>query len=141
MVLEGPARWPNSLAGRPGLKSVRPMASWTRVYMRRGRPKVVEKGGGSHSTRPAGRPLVSYCLGQVDGAPLRPYKYRPLVEIRTHTPLLGNSTCKALSLSVVARCSLMEEWRGSEGRRASHPIGSPPRSSSAEALSKSFKVQ
>jgi hypothetical protein len=36
-----------------------------------------------------------------------PYKYRPPVEIRTQTPLLRNSTCKALILSVVARRSLV----------------------------------
>jgi hypothetical protein len=29
------------------------------------------------------------------------------MEIRTHTPLLGNSTCKTLILSVVARHSLV----------------------------------
>jgi hypothetical protein len=29
------------------------------------------------------------------------------VEIRTHTPLIGNSTCKALIVSVVARRSLV----------------------------------
>jgi hypothetical protein len=76
--------------------------------------KAVEKGGGSRSTRPAGhvaspadRHLVSYHLGQVGGAPPRPYKNPPPVKIRTHTPLHGNSTCKALILSVVARRSLV----------------------------------
>jgi hypothetical protein len=54
--------------------------------------KVVEKGGRSHSTqptghmaRPAGSHSASYRHSQVGGAPPRPYKYPPLVEIRTHT--------------------------------------------------------
>jgi hypothetical protein len=75
---------------------------------------VAEKGGGScstwlvgHMARPAGHHLVSYRLGQVGGAPSQPYKYPPLVEIRRHTPLPRNSTCKALILSVVARRSLV----------------------------------
>jgi hypothetical protein len=76
--------------------------------------KVVEKGCGSHSTqpaghvaRPAGHHLASYRLDQVGGAPLRSYKYPPLVEIRTHTPHFINSTCRALIFSVVARHSLV----------------------------------
>jgi hypothetical protein len=69
--------------------------------------KTVEKGGGSHSTRQAGRHMVSYHLGQVGGAPPRPYKYPPPVEIGRHTPLIGNFTYKALILSVLARCSLV----------------------------------
>jgi hypothetical protein len=40
--------------------------------------------------------------------PHDPINTPPLVEIRTHTPLLGNSTFKALILSVVARRSLVE---------------------------------
>jgi hypothetical protein len=32
------ASWPNSLAGQPGFRSVRPAASWTHVYTRRERP-------------------------------------------------------------------------------------------------------
>jgi hypothetical protein len=51
--------------------------------------------------------LVSYRLSQVIGAPPQPYKYPCLVEIRTHTPLHGNSTWKALILSVVGMCSLI----------------------------------
>jgi hypothetical protein len=105
---QGSADRPHSLIGRPGLKSVQPTSSWTRVYMRRGRPRrwrkaleVVPPGW------PADRQLASYCLGQVGGAPQRPNKYPPPVEIRTHTPDFGNSTCKALILSVVARCSLV----------------------------------
>jgi hypothetical protein len=80
----------------------------------KGKAKEVEKVGGSRSTRPTGhvvRPaslqLVSYRLEQVGGAPLQPYKYPPPVEIRKHTPHFGNSTCKALILSVVARRSLI----------------------------------
>jgi hypothetical protein len=57
---------------------------------------------------PAGRHMVSYCLSQVSLAPPRPYKYPSPEEIRTHTPLHGNSTCKALILSLVARHSLVE---------------------------------
>jgi hypothetical protein len=63
----------------------------------------------------AGHHLASYRLYQVGGAPPQPYKYPSLVEIRTHTPLLGNSTCKAPILSAVARCSLVgrvERLRG-----------------------------
>jgi hypothetical protein len=67
-----------------------------------------DQGGGSRSTRPAGRHLVSYRLGQVGGAPTQPYKHPPLVEIRTHTPHFRNSTCKALILSVVARQTFVE---------------------------------
>jgi hypothetical protein len=99
--------------------------------------KVVEKGGGSHSTWPASHKfgpashhLVSYHLGRVSGAPPWPHKYHPPVEIRTQTPLLRNSTCKALILSVVATCSLV-------GR-----VARTPRCSSiTEALSESFGVQ
>jgi hypothetical protein len=100
---QGLAGWPNSLADRPGLKSVRPTASWTCVYMR----EEESQGARSHSTwpdrhmaRPNSCHLVSYCLGQVGGAPPRPYKYHPPpVEIKTHTPHFGNSTCKSLILS------------------------------------------
>jgi hypothetical protein len=72
------------------------------------------QGGGSHSTRLvnhvprlAGCHLASYCLGQVGGVSPRPYKYPHSVEIRTHAPHFGNSNCKALILSVVARHSLV----------------------------------
>jgi hypothetical protein len=72
-----------------------------------------DQGGGSHSTRlarlvarPAGCHFVSYRLGQVIGAPPQPYKY-PLQWKSEHTPLLGNSTCKALILTVVAWRSLV----------------------------------
>jgi hypothetical protein len=112
--VQGSAAQPNTLAGWPGSKSVRPMTSWTCVYTIRGRPRLWRKGGGSCSTRPAGhvawsvnRHLVSYRLSQVIGAPPQPYKYPCLVEIRTHTPLHGNSTWKALILSVVGMCSLV----------------------------------
>jgi hypothetical protein len=50
---QGPTGWPNSLASRPGLKSVQPAVSRTHVYMRRGRPrqwrKAVEAEGPRHS--------------------------------------------------------------------------------------------
>jgi hypothetical protein len=55
----------------------------------------------------ANRHLVSYRLAQVAEASQQPYKYLPMLEIRTRTPLHGNSTCKALILSVVARSSLV----------------------------------
>jgi hypothetical protein len=113
----GPTPWlasrPNSLAGWPGLKPFWPMASWTCLHLKR-KAMAVEKGSGGRSTRPAGhvaRPagqhLVSYRLSQVGGAPPQPYKYPPPVEIRIHTPLHENSTCKALILSVVARRCLV----------------------------------
>jgi hypothetical protein len=91
--------------------------------------------------RPAGRHLVSYRLGQVGGAHPRPYKYPPLVEIRTQTPLHGNFTCKALILSVVARRSLVgrvAKLLGPEGLLA---YRDPPRSLSVEAPSESFGVR
>jgi hypothetical protein len=76
--------------------------------------KAVEKGDESHCTqpidlvaRPTGHHLASYRLGQVSGPPRWPYKYPPPVEIRTHTPQFGNSTCKALILRVVARLILV----------------------------------
>jgi hypothetical protein len=60
------------VAGWPTFELVRPEASWTRVYTRRGR-LVVEKVGGGRTHWPAGHVawphshhLVSYCLGQVD---------------------------------------------------------------------------
>jgi hypothetical protein len=57
---------------------------------------------------PADYHLVSYHLGQVGGAPPWPYKYIPLpVKVDTHTPHFRDSTCKAIFLSVVARCSLV----------------------------------
>jgi hypothetical protein len=47
-----------------------------------------------------------------------------------------------LSFSVLyLGVALSGEWRGSEGQRASRPVGSPPRSSGAEAPSKSFEVR
>jgi hypothetical protein len=61
-----------------------------------------------HVARPAGCHMVSYQLGQVSGAPPRPYKYPPLVEIGTHIPHFRDSTCKALILSVVDRHSLVQ---------------------------------
>jgi hypothetical protein len=79
----------------------------------KGKAKAVAKGGGSHSTWPAGHMarlaglhLVSYCLSQVSGAPPRPYKY-PLRWKSEHTHHFGNFTCKAFILSVVARRSLV----------------------------------
>jgi hypothetical protein len=60
-----------------------------------------------HMARLAGRHLMSYRLGQVGGAPLWPYKYPLLVKVDTHTPHFRDSTCKALFLRVVARCSLV----------------------------------
>jgi hypothetical protein len=57
-------------------------------------------------------------LLQVSGAPPWPYKYAPIVEMRRHIPHFGDSTCKALILSVVARRSLVgavARLRGPEG--------------------------
>jgi hypothetical protein len=114
--LSGPNPKPNGLgAGQPGLKSVQPTTSWTHVYTRRGRPRWWRKAVEAVPPyrwamclgRPVDRHLVSYHLSQVSGAPPRPYKYPPSVEIRTYTPLLGNFTCKALILSVIARHRLV----------------------------------
>jgi hypothetical protein len=123
------ASGPAQLPGRLAKSYVGSSRGFMDTYLHKKRKaKVVEKGVGSHSTRstghvarPAGRHLLRYRIGQVGGAPSRPYKYPPPVEIRTNTPLHGNSTCIALS----------GEWRGSEGCRASWPIRSPPCSSSA----------
>jgi hypothetical protein len=61
-----------------------------------------------HMARPPGHHLVSYRLGQFGGAPPWPYKYPSIGESQhTHTLHFGDSTCKALFLSVVARCSLV----------------------------------
>jgi hypothetical protein len=46
-----------------------------------------------------------------------------------------------MNSSTLVPTTLSGEWRGSEGRRASRPIESPPRSSSAEALPQSFGVR
>jgi hypothetical protein len=76
---------------------------------------VVENVGGCwthwltcHVARLAGHHLVSYRLGQVSGAPPWPCKYPPTDKSwHTHTPHFGDSTCKALFLSVVVRRSLV----------------------------------
>jgi hypothetical protein len=110
---QGPTGRPNSLAGRPGLKSVRPVASWTRVYSRRGRPrqwrKVVEaiplNRPATWLAWPAANSQVTTSIKSVE-LPHGPIN-TPSMEIRTHTPLHGNSTCKTLILSVVARRSLV----------------------------------
>jgi hypothetical protein len=110
-LLAGPPPW---LAGRLGLKSVQPVALLTRVYERRGRPrrrrKVVED-------IPPGRPAM--WLGQLaatccvtTSAKSVELSHGPIntplsMEIRIHTPLHGNSTCKALIHNVVARHSLV----------------------------------
>jgi hypothetical protein len=81
----------------------------------KGKAMVVEKVGGGrtqwlagHMARPADLHLVSYHLSQVGGAPLWVYKCPPTGESRhTHTPHFGDSTCKDLFLSVVARRSLV----------------------------------
>jgi hypothetical protein len=57
--------------------------------------------------RPTGRHLASYNLNQVGGAPPSPYKNTLPVKVNTHTRHFGDSTCKALFLSVVARHSLV----------------------------------
>jgi hypothetical protein len=110
----------------------------------KGKVMAVEKVGGGQTHWPVGRVarvaschLVSYCLSQVFRAPPWPHKYHPTSEswhTHTHTPHFGDSSCKALIPSVVARHSLVGrvvrlwEWR------ASWPVGSPPRSSSVKAL-------
>jgi hypothetical protein len=117
--LSGPNPKPNEPRGRPAGPTPWP----TDQVLSRFSPRLHRhvstweedgQGGRSHSTRPANnvvrptdRRLKSYHLGQVGGAPPGSYKYPPLVEIRTHTPLHGNSTYKALILSVVARHSLI----------------------------------
>jgi hypothetical protein len=80
----------------------------------KGKGAAVKKVGGGRTHWPAGHVawppdhhLASYRLGQVDGAPPRPYKYPLPVEIRTHTSYFGDSTCKALILIVVARHRLV----------------------------------
>jgi hypothetical protein len=105
--------------------------------------KAVEKVSGDRSTWlavhvvwSADHHLVPNWLLQVGGAPPWPYKYPPTVEMRRHTPRFRDSTCKALILSVVARCSLVRRVAGLWG-----PIGSPPHSSSAEALLESVRAQ
>jgi hypothetical protein len=74
----------------------------------------VEKIGGGRSTRPtdhvawsSGHHSVLNRLIQLGGAPPRPINTPPTVEMRGHTPHFGDSTCKALILSVVARRSLV----------------------------------
>jgi hypothetical protein len=96
-------------AGRQCFMSVWPVPSRTRVYTRSGRARQWRK-------------LVEAALPnrllQVGGAPPPPYKYPPMVEMRRHTPHFGDSTCKAVILSVVARRSLagsVERLCGPEG--------------------------
>jgi hypothetical protein len=81
---------------------------------KKGKATAVEKVGGGqtrwpadHVARLAGQHLVSYRLGQVGGAPPWPYKYSLPVKFDTHTPHFGDSTRKALFLSVVARRGLV----------------------------------
>jgi hypothetical protein len=61
----------------------------------KGRAMAVEKGGGGQTHWPvdlvarlAGHHMVSYHLGQVGGAPPRPYKYPLQVKVDTHAPHL-----------------------------------------------------
>jgi hypothetical protein len=75
--------------------------------------KTVEKGGGRRYTRQAGHVArLAAATWKVTASaksvelPHDPINTPP-VEIRTYTPLLGNSTCKTLILSVVARHSLV----------------------------------
>jgi hypothetical protein len=80
----------------------------------KGKAMAVEKVGGGrthwpagHVARLVGHHLASCHLGQVSGTPPWPYKYPLPVKVDTHTPHFGDSTCKALFLSVVVRCSLV----------------------------------
>jgi hypothetical protein len=77
---------------------------------------AVEKVGGggthcptSHVARLAGRHLASYHLRHVGGAPPShgPIKTPLPVKVDTQTPHFGDSTCKALFLSVVDMHSLV----------------------------------
>jgi hypothetical protein len=72
------------------------------------------QGGGSRSTRSdgtwLGRPAATWRVtasAKLVEHPHDPINTPPPVEIRRHTLLLRNSTCKALILSVVARCRLV----------------------------------
>jgi hypothetical protein len=101
------------VAGRPVFETVRAKTSWTCVYMRR-EAMVVEKVSGGqthwstgHVARLTGHHFASYCPSQVGGASPWPYKYPLLVNVDTHTPHFGDSTCKAPILSVVARRRLV----------------------------------
>jgi hypothetical protein len=94
----------------------------------RGKAKVLEAESHGRPTTWLGRPTTWRVtdLTKLVIPPWTPINTPLPVEIRTHTPHFGDFTCKALILSVVARRSL---------------IGSPPRSSSAEALPESFRVR
>jgi hypothetical protein len=72
-----------------------------------------EKSSAGHVARPPARHLVSYHLSQVSGAPPRPSKYPPTVEMRRHHIM----EIPLAKLGAV----LLGEWRGSEGQRASWP--------------------
>jgi hypothetical protein len=102
---QGVAGWPNPLADRPGFMSVWPEASWTCVYMRRGRPRQWRK---SVEASPPGRPATWWVtaspkLVELPHGPVNtPYWWKS-----KHTPHFGDSTCKASILSVVARHSLV----------------------------------
>jgi hypothetical protein len=71
--LSGPNPRLNGKRGRPAGPTPWPVGqvlSWFSPQLR-GHVSTREEegqGGASHSTRPAGRHLVSYCLGQVSGA-------------------------------------------------------------------------
>jgi hypothetical protein len=112
-------------ASRPCFMSVWPTASRTHVYMRSRRPrqwrKLVEAAPPDRPDTWLDRPATTWC--QTDSSksmelPYGPINTPPMVEMRGHTPHFGDSTCKALILSVVARCSLVggvARLRGPEG--------------------------
>jgi hypothetical protein len=114
----------------------------------KGKATAVEKVSGGLSTRqadcmawPVGRHLVNYRLDQVGGALPHPYKYPPTGENENTHHILEIPVAKLSFLVYYLGVALSGEWRDSDGWRTSRPVGSPPRSSSVEALLKSFRVQ
>jgi hypothetical protein len=102
-------------ADRPCFMSVWPVASRTRVNTRTRRPrrwrKLVEAAPLSRSATWLGRPTTTWC--QIEFSKLVELPHDPInTPLRwkwkdTHTPYFGDSICKALILSVAARCSLV----------------------------------
>jgi hypothetical protein len=94
-------------AGRPCFMLVWPTALRTHVYTRSRRPRRWRK---SVEASPPGRPATTW--HQTDFSKLMELPHGPInTPLRwkwEHTPHFGDYTCKALILSVVARCSLVK---------------------------------
>jgi hypothetical protein len=102
------------LASRPAFESVQTKTSWTHVYARRERlwrwiKSMEAKLIGQLATW-LGQPATTWqvtTLAKSVELPHDPINTPLPMKVDTHTPHFGDSSCKALILSVVARYSLI----------------------------------